>query len=84
MASDINNQDPVSGARRFIYCGSCWVMQKIQKLFCRECGLSYHRICSNLGHIEQSSICGLSLMASGINNQDPVSEARRFISCGSC
>ena len=23
MASDINNQDPVSEARRFIYCGSC-------------------------------------------------------------
>ena len=33
------------------------VMQKRQKLFCRECGLSYHHICSNLGHKqEQSSI----------------------------
>ena len=85
MASGINNQDPVSEARRFIFCGSCVVMQKIQKLFCWECGLSYHRTCSNLGHkSEHSSICWLCLMASDINNQDPVSEARRFIYCGSC
>ena len=62
------------------------MMQKIEKkLFCRECGLSYNRTCSNLGHkSEQSSICWLCLMASGINNQDPVLEAGRFIYCGSC
>ena len=61
------------------------MMQKRQKLFCQECGLSYHHTCSNLDHKkEQSSFCCLSYMALGINNQDPVSEARRFIDCGSC
>ena len=33
---------------------------------------------------KNSSICWLCLMASGINNQDPVSEAGRFIYCGGC
>ena len=33
MASGINNQDPVSKAWRFIYCGSCKVMQKKRSFF---------------------------------------------------
>ena len=84
MASDINNQDPVSEARRIIYCGSCVVMQKIQKVFAGSVASRTIILVVILAINKNSSICWLSLMASGINNQDAVSESRRFIYCGSC